>query len=205
MINPNDVVIILGQRGSGKSTLGRIIASSFGHIIVLDRLREWTGYPTFDRFGDFASYLHARASDLNPFTVVFQVSEDETRKDEVVTQVFRLAYKWGKITGIPTCLLVEEVHHFAAPLGINQWFFECVTTGRHANLAIIASTQRPLSVSKHLLSAANHLFVGRLFETRDLMYLGDILPESDIEKLPSLQNRQFLHYRPGLPSTVINT
>lgn len=205
VFNRTDVICILGQRGSGKSTLGRSISRVWPNRIVIDRLREWTHddieIVTQD-FGEFCNEVQKSVQENKRLNIAFQTDEDSERKDEEITQAIRLAYKFGKITGESCALIIEEAHHWASPVSINPWIFECITTGRHANLAIIASTQRPLGVSKHLLSAANHLFVGRLYETRDLGYLSEIMG-SEVEKLPPLKNFQFLHFRPGEQSNII--
>lgn len=201
MFGPTDVTIIFGQRGCGKSTLGRRISSCYPRLVVVDRLREWSGTQcdhVTDRFDSFALFLRdAMRIHAKRFRACFQFEVEAERKDEIFSQVMRLCYKYGEITRENSAVLIEEVHHFASAHRVDPWLFESVMTGRHSNQAIICSSQRPASVSKALVSQATHVFCGQLFEKNDIEYLRDFLGD-DADRLPKLQKFRFLHYQPGI-------
>ena len=206
MFSPTDVTIIFGQRGCGKSTLGKKISSCYPRLIIVDRLREWKDSECdhiTDDFQSFALFLRdAMRARAGRFKSCFQFQVEAERKDAIFSQVMRLCYKFGEITGLNSAVLVEEVHHFAGPHHVDPWLFESVMTGRHSNQAIICSSQRPASVSKALVSQASHVFCGQLFEKNDIEYLRDFLGDA-ADQLPKLPKFKFLHYRPGHPIEII--
>lgn len=207
MFSPTDVTVILGQRGCGKSTLGRKIASVYPRLVVIDRLREWgSGDVDFstDRFDSFALYLRdALQKNFPKFRCALQFEVEQVSKEAVFSQAMRLCYKFGEISRRNLAVLIEEVHHFATPHRVDHWLFESVMTGRHSNQAIICSSQRPASVSKALVSQAHHVFLGQMFERNDIAYVADIIGDASIQ-LPQLKVGEFLHYQPGKKIVKIN-
>lgn len=198
LFKPTDVIVIFGQRGSGKSTLQKRIASAYPRCIVVDRLREHNDADfVTDDVNKFAEFLKLNLN-TQRFKIVFQfdVGQDSDFVDDTFTEIMRLSYMWGKISRQNICVSIEEVHFYASPVSINQWLFESVLTGRHANMAIICSSQRPASVHKSLVSQASHVFVGQLFEKRDIEYLYQTIGESAL-KAAELQQYSFIHYSPG--------
>lgn len=204
MIGPTDITTIFGQRGSGKSTLGRSISELYRRVIVIDRLREWTeGDLITDNLIEAENFLINSLGKSN-FKLIFQFNieaESETQS-AVFNSLLRSIYYRGKISGENICLLVEEVHFFASTHKVEKWLSECIFTGRHANLAIIASSQRPATVNKALISQSANIFIGQLYEKRDIDYIYDCI--GDIaENIPKLNKFEFLNYSIGKPSTVV--
>ncbi len=158
------------------------------------------------RFQDYANYLLRQSEHGGNFKLVlhFDVEQKTQEQAIVFSNAIRLAYKWGRLTENNLCLSVEEVHHFAAPTSIDKWLFESVMTGRHSNMAIIASSQRPASVHKGLVSQANHVFVGQLFEKRDIEYLYQTIGEDAAEAVSKLKPYEFVHYQgQGIPFQIV--
>lgn len=205
MFGLTDITVIFGQRGSGKSTLGRKIASAYPRLIVIDRLMEWEN-PDAIYCNTFDAFAGAIKSVINSDTFIIVLQFDVEAKTEAQAETFnhalRLAYKGGQISNKNICVLIEEVHFFASPSLIEKWLFECVMTGRHAGLAIIASSQRPASVHKGLVSQAAHVIIGQLFERRDLEYLDQCIGETAWQA-STLKKFSFLHYRPGQKTVLI--
>ena len=205
MISPTDIVIAFGLRGSGKSFLTRKLSEAFPRRVVFDRLQEWSDenaifVSTFEDFAREWQRVHA----LNRFTIVFQFdieSSSEIQSAEF-NEVIRIVYKSGRSTGHFTTLFIEEIHFFAGPHFIEPWLFEATLTGRHSHIGIIANTQRPASVHKSIISQATHIFVGQLFEPRDMEYLAATIGDAAF-RAKSLQKRQFLHFEAGKPEVKL--
>lgn len=205
ILGPTDVTVILGQRGCGKSWLGKALASCYPRLVVIDRMREWNEDDAdlcTDSFDVFTDFLRANLG-ARSYRVVFQFDVEATRKNETFSEVIRCSYYASRL-GLGLCILIEEVHHFASPYFTDPWLFEAIMTGRHAGLAVIASSQRPASVSKALISQASHVFAGRLFEKRDTLYLRECIG-NDALAVNTFPVRQFLHYSPGQKSKIIRT
>jgi len=158
------------------------------------------------RFQDYANYLLQQSEYGGNFKAVlhFDIEQRSQEQMAVFSNAVRLAYKWGRLTGNNLCLSVEEVHHFAGPTSIDKWLFESVMTGRHSNMAIIASSQRPASVHKGIVSQAHHVFVGQLFEKRDIEYLYQTIGGEAAERVSTLKPYEFIHYQgQGIPFQVV--
>lgn len=210
MFSPTDIITIFGMRGSGKSTLGKNIAFQYPRLVVIDRLREWQDSDTVagrdlitDNFREAIDFLVNKLGQKE-WRLIFQfdVEQGNESQNDTLDAILRTLYKRGSISGENVCLLIEEVHFFASTHSITQWISECIFTGRHANLSIIASSQRPATVAKALVSQSAHVFIGQLYEKRDIDYFYDTIGEA-AEKIPSLEKFSFLHYQIGKPHSIV--
>jgi DNA helicase HerA-like ATPase len=212
-LGPTDVTVIFGQRGSGKSTLGRRLAEIYPHLVVFDPLGEWKSEKVFSSFDEFRRLWLAHYAD-SEFTLVFHrkpgmdLEFAASEFSRCVSAVYSTGFEQRKLDGeLPAshglCLVLEEVQ-FLAPLhALDPWLAESVFTGRHAGLAIIASTQRPASVHKSLVSQASNVFVGRLFEYRDVRYLEDCIGEI-ARRASSLPLFKFIWVKPGEGAELVS-
>lgn len=201
MFGPTDITIIFGKRGCGKSVLQRRISSCYPRLVVIDRLKEHRDgdFVTKD-FNQFANFLsRAMTENWATFKLVLQFDVEQKTEDQenVFSHAVRLVYKWGEITRKNIALSVEEVQHFAGPTSIDHWLFESVMTGRHSNMALLASSQRPASVHKGLVSQASHVFIGQLFERRDIEYLRATTSDQAAYAAAKLEPYTFIHFIPG--------
>lgn len=206
MFGPTDKIAIFGRSGCGKSTLQETITNCYPRLIVIDRMREHsTGFIT-SNFEDYARYLTDQIQRNTPqFKLVFQFDIEQLSDSQelIFEHAVRLAYKYGQITGNNLCLSVEEVQFFASPTYIPHWLKESTLTGRHANLAVVVSSQRPAAVHKDLISQSSHLFVGQLFELRDMEYLRGTIGDAAYQAR-ELPQGQFIHYSAGQTRIVSN-
>jgi len=208
MIGATDITAIFGQRGSGKSDLGKEIARLYPRLIVIDILREWKKSDDIDliteNFDDAADFLEEKIGQKN-FRMVFQFDIDNASdaQKQTFNALLRLIYKRGTLTGENVCLLIEEVQFFCGPAHIEEWLFKCNTVGRHANLAMIMSSQRPAQVHKSIVSQAKNLFIGQLFEHRDIEYLRQTIGDV-AENISSLPKFKFIFHCLGAPARTVD-
>lgn len=195
VFGPTDITVVLGQRGSGKSTLCKKIAEVYPRLFVIDLLREWGDDDADFITDDFNEFCKILLFTLNrpTFKIVFQFdveSDDDSRK-VVFNEVMRLIYKRGIETQTHAAILIEEVHHYASSHSIEKWLRNTTLFGRHARLALLCNSQRPARVHKDIISQANHVCCFRLTENADLDYLEERLGQA-VEKLPQLPQFSFL-------------
>lgn len=206
MFGPTDKFAIFGVSGCGKSTLQNAITSCYPRLIVIDRMREHTqGDLITDNFEVYANFLSRAISEKrSSFKIVFQFSTEaaDDKQELLFEQALRLSYKFGEITGKNLCLSVEEVHCFATPHYIPHWLKEATLTGRHANIAVAVSSQRPAAVHKDLVGQG-HVFCGQLYEQRDLEYMRYIMGDSAFQTR-DLPRGKFLHYYQGKINIIDN-
>jgi len=206
VIGPTDIITIFGQRGSGKSELGRAISKLYPRLVVIDKLEEWTEGDLITSSFDAAADFLADTIKQKEFKLVFRldIETKNEKQQQVFNELLRLIYKRGKETGENVCLLIEEVHFYCTSGHSEEWLAKCLTVGRHANLAMIASSQRPAQVDKLLVSQAAHVFVGQLFEHRDIAYLKDTIGPAAAEQVAKLPKYKFLHHRIGEPAAIVD-
>ena len=193
-VGGNDVVVIFGRRGHGKTTVSKKLQEAFDRLVIIDRLREYRDKDAkYARSFQELSTLILESRDQKKFKIIFQF---EIEHDEIeFNEALRLIYYRGDL-----CLVVEEVHHFASPHTMPSMLKEILLTGRHQNIALIATTQRPGELHKTLLSQAHHVFAGSVHETNDIKYLSGFMgPIAD--ELSSLKKHDggsdFIHFQPG--------
>jgi len=207
IFGPTDKIAIFGRSGCGKSTLQSAVTSCYPRLVVIDRMREHsTGDLITNNFEQYANFL-SQAMSLNKesFKLVLQFNtEKQTEEQELIfEQAVRLAYKFGEVSGRGVCLSVEEVQFFAPPTYIPHWLKESTLTGRHAGMAVVVSSQRPAAVHKDLVSQASHVFVGQLFEMRDMEYLRHTIGDAAYQA-KELGVGKFIHYSQGQTNLIDN-
>lgn len=206
MIGPTDITAIFGQRGSGKSELGRAISKLYPRRVIIDVLKEWklseADLITDNVFSAFEFLLTTIGR--KEWTLVFQFDLDTHSKErmKVFNALIRTIYKRGEKTGENVCLLIEEVHFYCTSGSTEEWLANCATTGRHANMPMVISSQRPAQVAKVLVSQAANIFCGSLHEKRDIEYLRQTIGD-DADKIPHLEKYNFIYHRIGEPSQVV--
>ena len=204
-----DVTVVFGQRGCGKSTLARRLAEIYPRKVVFDPMKEWGNEPNAKFFSDFESFcaLWAELYDQASFTLVYHrvpgTSMENAASD--FSGILGVIHATGETDpgNYGVCLVLEEFQFLAPVHSLDAWLGECVFTGRHAGTAIIASTQRPASIHKSFVSQASHIFVGKLFEARDIAYLRETIGD-DAFKARDLPRFQFLWVIPGEVTKIID-
>lgn len=206
MIGQDDVVIILGRRGTGKTTISTTLQDAFPRVVVIDRLKEYwnsqgkkKGVTHVSRtFQHFSRQILENQFKPN-FKIVFQPERD----DDVLqfNEALKLIYEMGD------CLLVvEEAQFFCTVHTMPSMLKEILLCGRHRKIAFFATTQRPGELHKTMLSQASHVFAGPMHEPNDIKYLYGFMGH-ETEKLLHLKHLEksceFLYYRPGYPVSTI--
>lgn len=211
-MNETDIHCIFGMRESGKSYLTAQLADTHARVIVFDRLKEWhTISPDCiaDSYISFAN-IFSRVVTAPYYRIAVQfrrgVSEDEIA--EQTESILKLIYDYGfqrnrAMAPLPVCIVFEELQFYCNPHHIPPMLSEILFTGRHAKIGIIANTQRPANIHKGFVSQANHLYVGRLFEKRDIEYLTQSSFGADALNALNLKQFHFLHKAYGEPTRLV--
>lgn len=178
---------ILGATGSGKTTFMRTLLNDHFRTFVID--------PTADdeKFRSYGTLAPTMAD-------VVRLSTSRTFRVRIITEdpiafqfVCWLAWQRGNCT-----LAVDEVHEFVPNMhnGIPRIFKLLCLRGRHRDVSIIATSQRPQNVHKDFLSeAANHgLYVFRMNDPYAFDTLRKIIP--DVDKARNLPIGEKLSWPP---------
>lgn len=197
-----DLISIFGKRGSGKTTLCKNIQRAFPRVVVIDLLQEYSDDECDFRvqnLQDFARILIALTrARSKQFRIVFQFdienSDDETADFDVA---MHLLYKFGD------CMIViEEIHHYMRGEQVPEWLRKMILVGRHRGVGIIATSQKPATVSKVFTSQCHHWFIARMFERNDVKYFSESIGDS-AQMLLKIPPYHFMHYIPGENPKII--
>lgn len=201
-----DLIALFGKRGSGKTTLCKSLQRAFPRVVIIDLMREYSADDGFvvQNLQDFARVLIALTrsrgqGQAKTFRVIFQF-DLENSSDECADfdTAMHLLYQFGD------CMIViEEIHHYCRNEWLPEWLRKIILVGRHKKLGIIATSQKPATVSKTFTSQCHHWFVARMFERNDLKYFFDCIGEQ-AQCLENLQQFKFLHYVPGERATIVD-
>lgn len=189
-----DVFLFLGRRGSGKSYLARRVSGAYPRKVIFDTLGEYT---TSDgtlchSFDDFSQKL-LETENSQSFTLIYQFDIESADQGDEFNHALRCIYYRGNVL-----VIVEEIQNFASTHHLPHWLRQSLFTGRHRNMALAFTTQRPGECHKSIISQANHCFFGPLHEKNDTDYCKAVLG-SHAQTLSTLPDREFLYFRPGQP------
>lgn len=189
----------MGRRGCGKSHLAQKIQDLWPRKIIIDSLNEYTEGEIVHSFHDFSEAL-IRLESLNPdaFTLVVQFDPDTEEGEETFNEMLRLCFYFGNVQ-----IVIEEVQLYSSPHKMPHWLKQCLLIGRHNNLSLLFTTQRPGELNKTILSQCIHIFCGQIIEGNDLRYISSFLNENS-ERLSSIPARQFLYFSEGNVKKITN-
>lgn len=202
--NHTDCVLVMGRRGCGKSYLAKGVQNIWPRRIIIDSLNEYTEEDyagakvvhSFHEFCEALKKLHSVSQDN--FVLIYQFDiESENHVDEF-NEIMRLCFYFGNIQ-----VVVEEVQLYSTPHQLPKWLKQCLLVGRHNNLSLLFTTQRPGELNKTILSQCSHIFCGQIIEGNDLRYVSSFLNQ-DADRLSKIPPRRFLYFYEGRVTEISN-
>jgi len=162
-----NILIAIGATGSGKSTRIKadIDLSKPARLVIIDPMHEYEGIPAFRRIDELA-----RAMQAPSFRVRFLPSDDPKVAREQFDLICRLCMAVRRCS-----LLAEELSAFVRANGGGPGWTAVMTRGRHAELTLYGSSQRPSLIDKTALSQATRLYCGNLEFADDLEVMAKML------------------------------
>jgi len=172
----NEVILITGQRGQGKTTYVKNQIGIYSRIILFDLLGEFTYYETAYNLREFFEKLSA-VKDENFFILNYYNPKTSEEDFHVICEAI------NRLNDI--MFVVDEIDYFCSSRSIPKQFDEIVKRGRHQGLNLIVATRRPHEIPIIIRSQMTSLITFRQIERNDLQYLKEIidLPEEDISGL----------------------
>jgi hypothetical protein len=178
----------MGRRGCGKSFLAKRIQGLWKRRLIIDSLNEYTEGEMVHSFAQLGALLtQKKATNSQEFTIVFQFDPESPASVAEFDHILRLAYYYGNIQ-----VVVEEIQLYCTTHMMPHWLKTSLLTGRHQNMAMLFTSQRPGEVHKTIISQCSHVFCGNIQEGNDIRYLSNFFREES-EKLARLPDRRFLY------------
>lgn len=193
-----DKIAILGRSGSGKSFLAQKIASVYPRLFIFDTLYEYSNNgETVHTFEDFSENL-IRNENSQEFVTVIQFDIEDSGNTQEFNEMLRCIYYRGNCT-----IFIDEIQNFSNVHQMPDWLRKTCLTGRHRQIGLIYTTQRPGELHKTILSQASKVFCGNLHTLSDIRTMSNYLGKSDNE-ISELPDRKFIYWIPGQPTKLIN-
>lgn len=189
----SQVVTVMGQRGSGKSSYIKAVIPSFSRVLVWDPMSEYND-PRFDRIedlGDLYEYLAKRKDSF--FQVVFS-PESDSLFDRVVKVFPESIEEYNSNFAISGAMFViEEVDIQANPRCISEGLSKLVRRGRHYEISLMFTTRRPAEMNRILDTQSNKFVCFKMIGANEYNYMRSIMGEVAGD-LKSLEPLEFIEY-----------
>ncbi len=179
------VILILGQRGSGKSYLAKSMLKEYNRYLVYDTLGEYEQGVFFNKLDDLKEFWLKVYQDN--FRLIYQPTIPRADFDEVCD----LVYACGDML-----FLVEEIDSFCSAQDISLPFANITQRGRHKDITLIGVSQRPFGINRLITSQAKEVYSFLHREPRDVEYLKFFIG-SEAEKVRDLPRYHYLLWRGG--------
>lgn len=180
----NEVILITGQRGQGKTTYIKNQISIYDRVIIFDLLGEFTYFDTGYNLKEFFLML-SEVKDENFFTINFYNPKNSEEDFHVVCEAI------NRLKNI--MFVVDEIDYFCSTHSIPKQFDEIVKRGRHQGLNLIVATRRPHEIPPIIRSQVSSLVTFRHIEPRDLEYLTSII-DLPMEEISNLKKFHYVNW-----------
>jgi hypothetical protein len=184
-----EVIIILGKRGYGKSTWLQKYGASLPRIFIFDPLKKFPAeYVTGDEL--ITRFEEGKLKDGPLKIACHQLIDFDV--------IGSIAYLSGN-----NHFIIEECGYcFFKGERIPEWLQELVFLGRHQGVSLIMTAQRAASIPIELRSQASRFISFRQTETSDIKWTGEYIGDR-YKELPHLEKLECLdsdgdsvsHYR----------
>lgn len=180
------IILILGQRGSGKSCLAKSLIGKGNRYVIYDVLGEYSESgivcESFSEFRGVFLRLY-----LDRFRIVYQPLNPSGDFDKICD----LLFECGDLT-----FLVEEIDTFCSSQEIGDNFANIIQRGRHKEISLIGVSQRPYGIHRLITSQAKEIYSFIHREPRDIDYLKSFIGD-EAEKIKDLKQYEFLRWDNG--------
>jgi len=201
MFNSDDCIGVLGRRGTGKTFLSRQIQNAYPRKIIFDVLHDPVYANVPNQLYGFEEYCNfiLKTENASSFEVVVNFDVENADNSDVFNEMLRIAYYRGSVL-----IVIEEVQSFTSAHLMPKWLQECFFTGRHRDIALIFTTQRPARCHKDMLSQCHHIFCGKLHTRADIDHVSNFLGNS-ADDITMLNDREFLYWNGSEISKINNS
>lgn len=192
LIKPTDIVIVIGKRGGGKTTLTKhVLREQFKDrsYVVLDVMKQYGG----DGFiVDNSPDLKLAMQHHEP-KIIFQPPMVSFDLLELVCAYIREYENYF--------LVLEEANRYQSSHKIGKYHSDLLDRGRHWNSGALEITRRTNLLNPLVLSQGTHYFIFKIFLPVDLDYLAGFLPPQIIEQIRFLELHECLYYNSDTEET----
>ena len=180
------VAVVLGRRGSGKTTLVKSRLDLFPRVLICDPNHEYEG-----RAPDGLSGLYQLARSERKFRLVFRppLGVAEAEELEAVDCLAEIAYRTGNLL-----LVVEEADRYTKHGKDTLPYLRLlIDQGRHNEIGVVMVARRPSRLPKDVIENASALYLFHIHEPHSQRYLAGIIG-ADVAQLAGLGAGDYLEW-----------
>jgi len=199
----NRLVVLMGTKGMGKSTLIRAWADRHPRVLWLDPMLEevaaaGAGNIAVD-LDELYDLLDARAG-LDRWRIVY-VGEPETYGEAVAMLQPATPRDQGYARALGGVTVACGEADLLAPNSgaLHPAVRALIHRGRHYGINLLAAVRRPAEVARDLTSQADLVVLFRLSEPRDLAFVRAFVGKSIAAEVSGLARFAYVTYSPGQP------
>lgn len=186
-MDSNEVAVISGQRGTGKSTLMRMIAKSTKFVIVYDPMFEHGILGTITNNIDGIGNLQR---------VVFQpINNTRETFEKFCDHVWR--------TRQNVTVFIDELDEHATVNFLPPNFGKLLRLGRHKGIGVVGLTRRIANLNKTAPAQSHHIISFKQTLPNDIEYLMAYIGKENAVKLTELEKFEYLWHNFVASSTFI--
>jgi len=173
----NEIGLILGRKGTGKSSLARALINDKDRNIILDTFGDDYNLGGITSDVQHCAEYYNRVNGNNSFAIVFRPTNDSDCE-----AFFRFAKETRAVT-----IWIDEVDRYCGPHSINEDLKWMLNYGRHRAISTIGIARRAASVHRDFTANADWIAVHQTRENRDLQYLREFMNTEGLETLEQFQ------------------
>jgi energy-coupling factor transporter ATP-binding protein EcfA2 len=159
----NELVVIIGKKGSGKSTRARKLALSCPRRIYIDSMHEHTDGVIVRSFDALVEYLRPRVH--SNYAVILRTI-DEQHIYAALSLGTKGTPEAPPLPGVT--YIVDEADKYSAPENIIPPIRSIANYGRHFQVSAIFVARRAKRLHIDVRSNADRYIIGHTFEPRDV-------------------------------------
>ena len=190
----NNVVLVLGKRGYGKSVWTKYFLKNQQRVFLFDPVGDYEGFGYYDR----EDMTHLDIDYLRDKNSTFKIATNDPSCLEFLAS---LAFLTGDCW-----LVIEECSYVFPPKQyMPEYLRDIVFLGRHNNCSLLLTAQRAVSIPIDMRSQATRVVSFRQVEAADMKWLEDYfgaatwdIPEMGKLECLDCENENLSHYKIGL-------
>lgn len=183
------IVVLLGQTGSGKSYRLREIIRAAPRVVIYDTLAH-PDYDEFHRISSFPELCRFLASNPPVFRVAYTWDGESVDQEEDFDRVCRAVYLCRNLV-----FAVEEVSEFCSPSFLPRPLRRIVALGRHPGISFYCTSQVPSQVHSLIRSQASRIISFTQIEPVHLAWCRAVMGEW-ANALPELPRHHAVDWTP---------
>jgi len=191
-MNPDDIVVIIGRKRSGKSYL---IKHYFIPVLKAHKISYMIDDHNLLRSGSEYSKFGYNATTLSDIvSKQYVVVYDREKNDEFFCKLWSAAKLHAKKWGTSVLIIDEAYYHFKYKQKVSICIDEALHANRHANLGLILSTQRVYDLTPITYKQADLIIMFYTREPNELKWISKYISAEAAEKVKTLKQYYFLIY-----------